>query len=217
MSRPILVATALAAEARAVRALSLPGVQVVRAGPGPERVRAAAPRALASEPAAVLAVGLAGGLDPDLASGVLVAPEGGSLEAGKTSWIADPGWRPRLVRCGASGGTGVTVALPVLRPAEKRALRARTGARICEMEDAAWADAAAVRGIPFASLRVVLDAAADEPPDLGPAAEPDGATTPAGLARLLRPDVLIRLPGLALKVRALTRALARSLEAALAD
>ncbi len=213
----ILVATALSAESRAVKRLRIPDVRVVRAGPGPEAVRGAADRALAEGATVVLAVGLAGGLDPAFASGALVAPERGDAEAGAAAWTADSALRARLARAGAAGGAGVTVPLPVLGPAEKRRLRERTGASICEMEDAAWASAAAVRGIPFASLRIVLDAAGEEFPDLGPAAAPGGAATPAGIARLLRPDVLVRLPRLALRMRALTRALTCSLEAALSD
>lgn len=113
------------------------------------------PRLLAS-------AGFAGGLDPALARGAVVRP---------VVSIADGAPHPLpLVVPGssatppASGPTIVTVAEIVAAPDAKRALAARSGAHLVDMETSAVAAVAAEAGLPCAAVRVISDAVDDELP-----------------------------------------------------
>ena len=67
---------------------------------------------------------------------------------------------------GARSGTLVTVDRPLVAAAEKAAWAARIGdgSAAVDMESAAWARAAAARGIPYIVVRAVSDAADEELP-----------------------------------------------------
>ncbi len=130
------------------------------------------PRRLAS-------AGFAGGLDPALARGALVAPET-VLREGEGAFALEPPPCP-----GAEPARSlVTVDAVVTTVAAKRALADRTGAAIVDMETWAVARTAAAAGIPCLSLRVVSDAAGDE--------------LPADIARLVAPQSGLRRAGAAL-------------------
>lgn len=130
----------------------LPHLRAVHAGGDAERLNAALER---ENPRAILSFGLAGGLDPALSPGTLLIAAGlwggGSVEAG---------WSLRLARATcAVPALLVGTAEAVVTPAAKAALRAETGAAAVDMESAIALRHALRRGIPFAALRAVGDAA----------------------------------------------------------
>ncbi len=99
---------------------------------------------------------------------------------------------------------------------EKAAARAETGAIAVDMETAALAAEAARRGIPFVSLRTILDAVGDE--IVGPKIDESGRVralaTATGLMR--NPGALFRIPRIMKNLAIATNALADALEAAIA-
>src|SRR2546428_13411276 len=141
---------------------------VVRAGMGPAGAAAAAG---AAPPAgAFLACGCGGALVDWLVAGDLVAAESvialgadgrpdeclPGVGAGLAAWAAGRGFRVHA---------GALVASPVvLGTAAAKAALGATGALAVEMESGALAAAARLRGVPFAALRAVLDAAGEALP-----------------------------------------------------
>src|SRR5881397_154728 len=138
---------------------------VVQTGIGPARAAAAAPPA-----GAFLACGCAGALVDWLVAGDLVAAESvvalgadgrpderlPGVGAGLAAWAAGRGFRVHA---------GALVASPVvLGTAAAKAALGATGALAVEMESGALAAAARARGVPFAALRAVLDAAGEALP-----------------------------------------------------
>jgi len=103
-----------------------------------------------------LGIGIAGGLDPSLSAGALVAPQRVLWQ--NRSFEVDPELHGRLVAAGALSVPAVlTVRSVVSEPAEKLKLAKSTGAWVVDMEsgpEAAWASA---RNKPFAVLRAVSD------------------------------------------------------------
>ncbi|MET8053772.1 hypothetical protein ABZU75_39940 [Streptosporangium sp. NPDC005286] len=152
----LLICTALAVEARAVRSgLPTEEVRVIRTGMGPRRAASAAARL---PPAGALAVtGFCGALDEGLRPGdVLVASEirfEGRMVPCPSAWsLAE-----ELARAGLSARTGPLVTSDhIVTGAERRRLAAE-GAAAVDMETGPLAGA--VPGLPFAALRVVADIA----------------------------------------------------------
>lgn len=141
---------------------------VVQTGIGPARAAAAA--AAAPPAGAFLACGCAGALVDWLVAGDLVAAESvialgadgrpderlPGVGAGLAAWAAGRGFRVHA---------GALVASPVvLGTAAAKAALGATGALAVEMESGALAAAARARGVPFAALRAVLDAAGEALP-----------------------------------------------------
>lgn len=108
----------------------------------------------------LISFGLAGGLDPALAAGVVLIPAAILLDAER--WDADAALLRRLggATPGALYGGGEIVA----SAAAKAALFARTGAVAVDLESAAVARTARRHGLPFAVLRAVCDGAARDLP-----------------------------------------------------
>jgi nucleoside phosphorylase len=135
---------------------------VVQTGVGLER----AARAAADAPPArrFLACGCAGALDARVRVGDLVVADGVTLVDAAGAAIerlpADADWLGAL---GARVG-GIVTSPVVLATGVAKAAAGRTGALAVDMESGAVARAARVRGIPFAALRVVVDAVDDELP-----------------------------------------------------
>jgi adenosylhomocysteine nucleosidase len=139
-------------------------VTAVCTGVGREAVLAGLGGALAEEGVtAVISTGFAGGLTADLKTGDIVISEVTLAEGVDGRYAADDSLflraerarsrnGPRVVR-----GTAVTIPEVAGDMAAKRALRERTGADICEMEDYWAARLAAERGLPFLSVRVIID------------------------------------------------------------
>ncbi len=154
---PIGIVTGLQAEARIARHLGLP----VEVGGGRAEGAAAASRRLIEHGiSGLVSFGLAGGLDPALAPGMLLVPTAVLLEADR--WDADGALMQRLggATQGAIYGGGAIVACA----AAKAALHARTGAVAVDLESAAVARTAWQHGLPFAVLRAVCDGAARDLP-----------------------------------------------------
>lgn len=158
-------------------------------GPGADAVRRwidrAAETSLRDGRGAIL-VGTAGGLDPALASGT----------AARIGEVVAPDarrWSPTLELDQPRGAIRATSVEGVASPAEKRSLRATTGADAVDLESVAFAEACDARAIPWAIVRGISDAAEEAlPVDVGRWVDDRGRTRPlAVLASLLRRPSLI--------------------------
>jgi adenosylhomocysteine nucleosidase len=161
-----------------------PGVRVVRTAIG-ERSRETM-AGLDTEASLLVATGFCGGIDPRIRRGDLFLAR--TVRHRGEEIRIDPELlaRARSALNGGSGGLHVGLSESVdhvLRPDEKRALAAE-GVGAVDMESGPLARWAADRGIPFLSLRVVLDPAET---DL-----PFPADRPFWLSALRRPIAAIR-------------------------
>ena len=231
----LTIVTALPWEAAAfaARLRDRPGaapLRVVVSGPGEARAQAAAATLATLDPPAggILSVGVAGGLDPALRPGDLVLAtrvhhtraRGGSrgapipASAGLGDWLSSA-----LATAGIDAVRAEILSHDaILRSAAAKATaREESGAVAVQMEDYVWAEYAAGAGLPFASLRAILDpASATLPPEVldWDAAGPAAPTVARAIAR--RPALAVDLLRLARQRRAATRNLDRALEAVLA-
>jgi adenosylhomocysteine nucleosidase len=175
-SRPVLIVTGLAQEARIAAG---PGMTVICSSSDPRQLRALLTVFDPTTIRGVISFGVAGGLDPTLKSGdVVVATE---VLAGDDRWLAGLALnedliasvglgRRRIVRGHLAGAEEVVAARHV-----KAALHNETGAAAVDMESHIAADYAAKAGLPFAALRVVSDPAHRALPALAMAAiKPNG-------------------------------------------
>lgn len=146
---------------------------VARTGIGPANAETAAGRLLDAVPAAaVLSVGVAAGLRPQLRSGDVIVGEWVILPrksaTAPASLPCDPvlqEWTLGLLhRSGDRHDRGgiATVERILLTAEEKRRLAAQTGAIAADMESAAIAAAAKARAIPFLAIRAILDPAHED-------------------------------------------------------
>jgi nucleoside phosphorylase len=137
--------------------------RVVRTGMGWQRAAAAAERAPSAR--LLLACGCAGALVPGLNAGTLVAATslvpldrvgraGGALAVDGMALVRAAAGRGLVLRPGA-----IATAPAVLETPEAKAVAARAGAIIVDMESGAVAAVARRRGAAFQALRVVLDEA----------------------------------------------------------
>jgi len=202
-------------------------VRIVISGPGVERAAATATGFATLDPPAsrLLAVGVAGGLHTGLEPGTVVLAESFQRQALGGQRVGEK-LQPdaKLTALGArvleravvrwERGENLTVEAPLRTAAEKRAQGARTHASIVQMEDHVWAEAAAELGLPFASMRAVIDPVdADLPAEVlgwdwrGPSA---GAVASDALRR---PRLVTALPRLAWRRRLARRAIDQVLEA----
>ena len=127
---------------------------------------AIAARSLADAGAArLLSFGMAGGLDPTLRPGTVLLPtEIISLSGARFTTSAQ--WREQLCLAIESAlppaaGVLLSSATPVDAVADKAALFRETGAVAVDMESFGVAEVAAVRGLPFLAVRVIVDTAGD--------------------------------------------------------
>ena len=204
---PVLAVTGLAKEGRLAAG---PGVAAIGAGGNPHRLGAML--AERTDPAcrAVVSIGIAGGLDPDLLPGDVVIASGvrvGGHRYGADAAIVEA-LRARLAGSGLRviSGDLAGVDAAVLSLEGKADLWARTGAAAVDMESHVAAAFAERHALPFAAIRVVCD--------------PAHRALPAFAAQALKPngepDILAVLGALArgsAKVRGLVR-LARDSRAA---
>jgi len=181
-----------------------------------EGAAASGARALIGAGATALASwGMAGGLDPALTAGTILLPEEVIHMDGRRVATA-PGWRQRLAQALASQrpqAEGRLLSSPkaIGSAALKASVYRATGAVAVDMESFAVGEAAAACQLPFMTVRVVVDSAADDLPEaVTRAADEEGhlhlwrliaalARTPAELAPVLR---------LARRYRAANRSLA---------
>lgn len=155
-------------------------------------MRAVLAKRVAADYRAVVSIGIAGGLDPNLVPGDVVLASG--VAADGRRFEADPRIVAALAAILAKPGLRTTVATlagverAVMSTAAKADLRSLTGAAVVDMESHVAADFAARHGLPFAAIRVVCDPAERSLPDvvasaLKPNGEPDIAAVLAALAR----------------------------------
>jgi hopanoid-associated phosphorylase len=153
------VIVGLASEARLLCAD--PRLRIACSGASAARARVLAEEHLTRGCKALLSFGLAGGLDPRLASGALCIPEAVLAPSGRRIPV-DPSWRMRLLKhAGTPADCGLLTGRdePVGSPEEKAKLLARTGAGAIDMESHAVGELAAARRVPFLVIRAVADPA----------------------------------------------------------
>jgi hypothetical protein len=133
-------------------------------------------------PELVLTCGFAGGLNPDLELGEVVfesvnaplapslSPPGGERVSARTG----EGLFSQLLAAGAKPANFFCADRIATTVAEKKKLRAKTGADAVEMESAAIHGVCRERGIPCATVRVISDAADEDLPlDFNRVSKPD--------------------------------------------
>jgi adenosylhomocysteine nucleosidase len=119
----------------------------------------------AIRPLAVVGAGIAGALSPGLGSAAILASSRVRDSTGDAP-APDARLLTRAVEAGAAAGTLLTVARPITAAAEKIRLAASLeGPSAVDMESAAWARAAASRGIPYLVVRSISDRADEDLPD----------------------------------------------------
>ena len=193
-------------------------VRLLTSGVGPLRARDAADALLDSaEPVtAVLSIGVAGGLTNHLRRPMLTIPHEIIRRADGARFTPDPALRKQLGRllneADLPWQTAASITTPtVLFTRAEKLAAAETGAEIVQMEDAEWAELCAAAGVPFATLRVVMDALDDDIPTEVTGWR--GRPTPLQLATaaVQRWQLLPELAGLALQRRAALLQLERAL------
>ena len=195
---PVAILAALPEELAGIRR-AIPessSILLAATGDGPKRASSGAARFLERHrPAAVVGAGLAGALSPGLEVGNFIASRRVAFEVGDVA-TPHPAWIERARAAGARGGILVTVDRPVVTPSARKALAATVRGAAPEdilavdMESAAWAREAAIRGIPYVIVRVVSDALEEELPGfLAESVGPDGSIRRGEVARraLLQP------------------------------
>ena len=224
------VVAALAAEARAlgpaVRRMGdvsylRNGSLLAVSGMGAGAAEAASLKLIEAGASALMSFGLAGGLDPALPAGSMVFPSEVISRDGK-GLLTSMDWRDRLIAAveglgPVCAGKLLTSARAIDTVAEKAAVFRDTGAVAVDMESLAVAQVAAAHRIPFVSVRVIVDTAADVLPRAVVTASSSGqvriwrllgsiALAPAELGALIR---------LASRYRTATRCLAAVARAAM--
>jgi len=167
----------------------------------------------------LVGAGAAGALVPSLQAGEILVASRAVDEQGDAP-PPDSGLLSSAVACGARPATFVTVARPVCSATEKRDLAVRLAASdsspaVVDMESAAWARAAASRGVPYMLLRAVSDTFEEElPAFLASCLSPEGSVNRSTVARrlILRPAALPVLLRMRRRVRDGAGALALFLE-----
>jgi nucleoside phosphorylase len=150
-----LVCFALEQEAAPFRkmAMKIPDVAILVTGMGTKNADAAVRRFLAKNlPKLVLTCGFAGGLDPELESGEVVFMTG------------YPALEERLVDVDAIMANFLSSPRIATTAAEKKQLRAETGADVVEMESGAILAVCRENRIPCAMVRVISDTADEDLP-----------------------------------------------------
>ena len=131
-------------------------------GIGAERAEQAVDKLIAHGCDRIISWGTAAGLGKGLLPGDVILPEV-VLSSGQTRYETDPGWHrctlqqlqgcPGAIHTGPLAETGKILGIP----AEKRVLQERSRAQAADMESAAIADRTARHGIPFLTVRVIVD------------------------------------------------------------
>ena len=202
---------------------TLAGRSVVAAVVGDGRLRAARTlRALldASRPAALIGLGVAGGLDPALPWGTLLASSA-VRRADAEVRPPDAAWQARAKAAGLRLASFAVAPRIVGTPEAKAALRRGLGGDVAcvDLESGVFGDEAARAGVPYLVLRAVVDEAGDAvASSILAAQDEDGHVVKAKVVAraLLRPAEIRRLKGVQARVQACAQALADAVLALLA-
>jgi adenosylhomocysteine nucleosidase len=165
----IAIIAALELEAGIPRRLRVPPCPMVYvSGPGRERARIAAERAITDGAEAILSWGLAGGLKEAAQTGTVLLPE--AVISAEGQWPSDRAWRERLAlalagRFSVNQQPLVSTERILTTRQEKSKTASESGASAVDMESAAIAQVATEHGVAFVVLRVVADGPRDELPD----------------------------------------------------
>ena len=204
------MATELSGIRRAIRDPEGRGIAFSLTGVGAPRTRATIRRIAESEPEAIIMVGFCGGADPGLRVGDLhVASAYRSAGAAPSDAIsADPDLSASIIvaarrSCNRSVCVEASATVDaVAGPAAKLAVHEATGAASVNMEDYWAADVARAAGVPFASVRAVLDTAGDDLPDwISENGESRARTMGILVSHPQRIPGLIRIAGQAMNAR----------------
>jgi len=139
-------------------------------GGGTARAARAADELLDAGAAGLISAGTAGALDPVFAPGDLIVPEhvirnGQSLPVDKT-WRTAVFARLTNAPGAVAGGTLLTADAVIARRGDKAAAHRESRAVAVDMESSAVLERASARNVPALVLRVVLDGANTDVPDL---------------------------------------------------
>ncbi|MCA9283638.1 MAG: hypothetical protein KDA22_00370 [Phycisphaerales bacterium] len=195
-ARPIRVACPLRFEQVRLQRVLPRGIAADCCGPG-GAAAAAWVRQLPATTQKIALVGVAGGLADDCPPGHVCPIREVTSEDGRERLLSDAA---RQLPDGPASVRGASVERSATTPAAKRALRARTGAAVVDLESFAFAQAAVERGFSWLVVRIVSDGLNDTlPPDIDAWVAPDGRTRlRVVLAHILRhPNDLPRLRRLA--------------------
>jgi len=204
------VVAALAAEART---LGVPrGILVGVSGIGCAGAESTARALIDAGAGALVSFGMAGGLDPTLNAGAICVP-GEVISAEGARFLTAQGWAKRVsasVFGSVAGGKLLTSVQAIATVEDKARFFHETGAALVDMESLGVARIAAVHGVPFIAVRVIVDTAADALPAAVAAATRDGQVRIWRLIRALArsPAELGAIIRLAQRYRAATRSLA---------
>jgi len=152
-----IVVTGMEFEARIARRA---GLRAIVVGGRPEQRVAAIERALAEGATGLISFGIAGGLDPLLASGAILVPEAVRIDSGE-EFPVDPEWRRRLLSGIPHAVSGIVLGAGAIVAGvnEKKSLYDRTNAVAVDLESGAVASAASRAGVPFVVVRAIADSA----------------------------------------------------------
>lgn len=184
-ARHVVAATGLALEARIARG---PGVRAVVGGGNAGMLARLLTDEVAGGAAAIISIGIAGGLSPDMKPGTLVI--GRAVLARGAATPTDERWRaalaerlPNAVCADVYGSDAVVAACDA-----KARLHTETQACVVDTESHVVAAVAQRHALPFAVLRVVSDPAVRALPPAAcvPLSADGGPDIPAVLASLVR-------------------------------
>lgn len=205
----MLVCFAVKEEAAPFRRALPPNVTILITGMGAAAAeRVATARLAEGDWSAVLTCGFAGGLNPVLPIGLVLADTDEDFPL-----------RPALLAAGAQPGSFYCAEHVALTAFEKTMLRERTGADAVEMESGVIRQLCRARGIPSATVRVISDTASEDLPlDFNALVNADGKLSLGKLARsvLRRPRKIPALIALGRHSKLAARRLAAVLRAVLA-
>jgi adenosylhomocysteine nucleosidase len=204
------VVAALAAEART---LGVPrGILVGVSGIGCAGAESTARALIDAGAGALVSFGMAGGLDPKLNAGAICVP-GEVISADGARFLTAQAWAKRVsasVLGSVAGGKLLTSVHAIASVEDKARFFLETGAALVDMESLGVARIAALAGVPFIAVRVIVDTATDVLPAAVAAATRDGQVRIGRLIRALArsPAELGAIFRLAQRYRAATRSLA---------
>lgn len=167
---------------------------------------------------ALLVVGVAGAISPDLAVGDLVVVDSVRDERGEIS-LPDPSLLQRALALETvvRGGV-VSVDRIVVEASAKQALWQSVGGgpfQVVDLESATYARLAAGKGIPYVVLRAVSDAASESLPlDFNEFRRPDGSINRGKVARhlIFHPQLVGPLKSLRTRLRECSVSMAHAVE-----